>query len=405
MRIAVKSVSGPAKQYEVEPSMKVLDLKKEIEKEQNYPLDRQKLIFSGKVLADDDTLESNNITDGRFLVVMVTKAVPAPASTISPAKSAAEPTPAEGAPAAPATSAPSASAPAADTPTADPASVAAVTTEQPSASAEDSSGDFYHTNASTLSAGPALDGHVTQMVDMGFERSEVLRAMRAAFNNPDRAVEYLMSGIPETAEAAPPVAAMPPSTTAVGTPASESAVSAPAAAPTDSARPNAQPLDMFPQGFPAAVAGGESGGGGSGNSLAFLRSNPQFQGLRQVVQNNPAILQPMLAELGRRNPQLLALINSNQDEFLRLVSEPVGEGTGGDSDAGGLADMMADDPEFDDAAAAGGQTIQVTAEEAESIERLQALGFPRNACIEAFFACDKNESLAANFLLGDGSWD
>lgn len=57
---------------------------------------------------------------------------------------------------------------------------------------------------------------------------------------------------------------------------------------------------------------GGSGGGGGGPALAFLRNNPQFQGLRQVVQGNPAILQPMLQELGRQNPQLLALINDNQ---------------------------------------------------------------------------------------------
>jgi hypothetical protein len=32
-------------------------------------------VESMQVLADDDTLESNNITDGRFLVVMVTKVI------------------------------------------------------------------------------------------------------------------------------------------------------------------------------------------------------------------------------------------------------------------------------------------------------------------------------------------
>jgi UV excision repair protein RAD23 len=46
---------------------------------------------------------------------------------------------------------------------------------------------------SALAMGAQRDAAVANMMEMGFPREDIDRAMRAAFNNPDRAVEYLMT--------------------------------------------------------------------------------------------------------------------------------------------------------------------------------------------------------------------
>lgn len=43
--------------------------------------------------------------------------------------------------------------------------------------------------------GTQLESVIENMLAMGFERTECERALRASFNNPDRAVEYLVNVI------------------------------------------------------------------------------------------------------------------------------------------------------------------------------------------------------------------
>jgi len=129
---------------------------------------------------------------------------------------------------------------------------------------------------------------------------------------------------------------------------------------------------------PGNAAAGTGGVGAlNANSLDFLRNNPQFQQLRQVVQQQPQMLEPILQQVGAGNPQLAQMIASNPEQFLQLLAE---------------------DADEDAPLPPGAQAVSVTEEEREAIERLCRLGFERDLVIQAYFACDKNEELAANFL-------
>lgn len=151
-------------------------------------------------------------------------------------------------------------------------------------------------------------------------------------------------------------------------------------------------------------AGGAAGALAGAGNLDFLRENPTFQHLRQLVQQQPQMLENVLQQVGASNPQLAQLIASNPEQFLQMLAE------GEDGEGVPLPP--------------GAQNISVTEEERDAIERVSnvllprgwnettvqtstltqqrpqlcRLGFERDHVIQAYFACDKNEELAANFL-------
>jgi len=366
MLVTLKNLQQQTFQIEINASDTVKTLKEKIEGEKgdSYKATEQKLIYAGKILVDDDPLSKYNIDEKKFIVVMLSKPKAAPAST--PAAS----TPAPATPAPAVTSAPSVTpapvaipAPAATpAPAADPAPATASTPAEASTEEkmDESSSSAAPAAPATADSGLVVGEDYSRMVqnimDMGYEKTQVEAALRASFNNPDRAVEYLLTGIPPQIEVGGGGGPTPAAVVSGGTPA-----------------------------VPAAGSGGE-------NPLAFLRDHEMFQQIRSVIQQNPNMLSTMLQQIGQSNPQLLQIISQNQEAFIRMINE--GEVSG--DDEGAIPGLPGEGP--GDALDQPG-VIQVSPQDKEAIERLKALGFPEHLVVQAYFACEKNENLAANFLL------
>ncbi|XP_075493025.1 ubiquitin receptor RAD23c-like isoform X2 [Primulina tabacum] len=384
MKIFVKTLKGTHFEIEVKFEDTVVNVKKNIEKVQGsdvYPAAQQMLIHQGKVLKDETTLEENKVAEKSFVVIMLTKnkassSAPstktvAPSTSIQPPNNTQPPiqpvtavqTPASAiiSPQAVSAPAPLAPTPAPPTPTPTPAPAPAPAAAPPASSVTDGYGQA----ASNIVAGSNLETTVQHILDMGcgsWDRDTVVRALRAAYNNPERAIDYLYSGIPEQADVRP--VAQTPASGQTLNPSTQA--TQPAAVP--SGGPNSNPLDLFPQGLPSL---GSSAGGGT---LDFLRGSQQFQTLRAMVRANPQILEPMLQELGKQNPNLVRLIQEHQADFSRLINEPAEED-------GNILEQLGE---------AMPQAVTVTLEEREAIERLEAMGFDRDLVLEVYFACNKN---------------
>lgn len=306
MKLTIKDLQQRTFEIDIDESKTVEELKKQIEIEQGdeFPVASQRLIYAGQFLVDEKPLSEYKIKEEKFLVLMPSK------NAIDQSKIQA----------------------------ANLKDLTAVDDQSQVSSGPEPKPLKKKDDASTSSMDTVPDDVDTQVVDniveMGYSRGMVIKALEASFNDANRAVEYLLSGIPEKAQAL---------------------TGQPLRAMLNQSAPNPHPA--------------------AENPFAFLRNSPQFQKLREIVRNDIETLNDACNQIRNSNPELYRLILGNQQAFLDLINE--------------------DDPPQDNRTQSN---PQLTDADLASINRLKEFGFPEHEILAVFLACEKDEGQAADLL-------
>ncbi|XP_073829641.1 UV excision repair protein RAD23 homolog B-like [Musca autumnalis] len=255
MKLQVKTLNQKSLVVEIDEDKTVYELKKELSLYPDVGVnpELQKLIYAGKILNNEDKISSYKIDVKKFLVIMILKQpLPVPTPPKKETEEEKKPVAEEAATTPKETKAPT-SETEFKTPTTP--APAAVTT----------------TPSTPAATNPETEAMVAQIVSMGYVEHDVRRALKASFNNPERAIEYLIEGIP----------------TSPSTPEGDSYTD------TDA------DLSMTP--------------------FEIFRGDPVFQNLRSALQQHPELIDAAIQRIGETNPALLELISENQQEFLSML--------------------------------------------------------------------------------------
>jgi len=402
MKVTVKTLKGEKFPIEVEGSATVEQVKAIIASTKTELVAaNMRLIYSGKVLKDGDSMEACGVAENGFLVVMITKPKKV-AAAAAPVAAEAPKTP----------SAAASSAAAANTTTPAPPSAAASAPAAPTRPEVEYPAEV-----------------ITNLVALGFPEAEVKHCLRAAQGNPDVAVEFLTNGIPPSVSEA----------STVGTPsaAAGSSGSGAGGAPLQALRnhPQFNELRRVVQSNPAMlqqvltqigqqqpellreinanqaaflalmnepiVEGSGTGGaapGGAPPDMAMMAGMGGAGGadpaqMAQMMQNmDPGQLQMMAQMMGLTPDQVQAvgrMIGQLPPEQLQEYMQQAMGGGGGPPGAG-------------EQGQGGQQVLRLTEDEMAAVDRLTEMGFDRSEAAQAFLACDKNEAMAANLLMDGG---
>ncbi|MGH0188444.1 UNVERIFIED_CONTAM: hypothetical protein FKN15_029675 [Acipenser sinensis] len=171
MQITLKTLQQQTIKIDIDPDDTVRALKEKIEAEKGkecFPVSGQKLIYAGKILQDDTPIKDCKIQDNNFVVVMVAKCMGKLQSLVCNSICSGH-------------------------------IIQQVSFDSlkqfilyrgldPVLDAE-----LEEDASSALVTGQQYEAMLTEIMSMGYEREQVVAALRASFNNPHRAVEYLLT--------------------------------------------------------------------------------------------------------------------------------------------------------------------------------------------------------------------
>ena len=302
MKLILKNLKQVQFNVELESDKKTIqDLKNEIEKVHGFDAAQLKLLHNGRILDNAKTLEEYQIKDENVIIMMNTK----PKQKEQP-------------------------------PSAEPPKTEPEKKEEPPKQPE----------AQPQSSNSEYANQINSLVEMGYEKEKVEKAINAAKGNLDLALEFLGSGnIPD---------------------------SAPQTQPQNQSQPSQ----------------------GNRNLSLELRRNASI--IKIVCKDNPEKIFSILNNLKQKSPALLEKIKEHEQDFKNLLVSPISQE---DIDNFKAFEQNLQGLLGEGGRRPGGVEIRLTQEEAEAVKRLKELGdFSQAEVIQAFFACDKNEELTANYL-------
>ncbi|XP_043655780.1 UV excision repair protein RAD23 homolog A isoform X2 [Drosophila teissieri] len=115
-------------------------------------------------------------------------------------------------------------------------------------------------------------------MSMGYGEQEVRSALRASFNHPERAIEYLINGIPQEAS---------------------------------------------PQQELAEIPSGQST-----EELQHLMADPRMTRVREMIRENPELMQLVMERLAETDPAAFEAVQRDQEGFMTMLSGAAGSAGG-----------------------------------------------------------------------------